>query len=77
MILNHSRCARGEHCASGRADVAFKISGVPIVDRDGRLVGILTNRDLQFQRDLDRPLRDVMTSTDLINRAGRHDPRRG
>ncbi len=44
----------------------FKISGVPIVDRDGRLVGILTNRDLQFQRDLDRPLRDVMTSTGLI-----------
>src|ERR1700733_6649781 len=44
----------------------FKISGVPIVDRDGRLVGILTNRDLQFQRDLDRPLRDVMTRGGLI-----------
>jgi IMP dehydrogenase len=44
----------------------FKISGVPIVDGAGRLVGILTNRDLQFERDLDRPLREVMTSTDLV-----------
>jgi len=44
----------------------FKISGVPIVGDSGLLVGILTNRDLQFERDLDRPLRDVMTSEDLI-----------
>ena len=44
----------------------FKISGVPIVDASGLLVGILTNRDLQFERDLDRPLRDVMTSDDLV-----------
>ena len=44
----------------------FKISGVPIVNSDGQLVGILTNRDLQFERDLDRPLRDVMTSEDLV-----------
>src|SRR3954466_14078791 len=33
----------------------FKISGVPVVDEHGRLVGILTNRDLQFERNLDRP----------------------
>ncbi|MGI9078579.1 MAG: IMP dehydrogenase, partial [Gemmatimonadaceae bacterium] len=44
----------------------FKISGVPIVDRDGRLVGIITNRDLQFERDLDRPLQDTMTRERLI-----------
>ncbi|BAH39493.1 MAG TPA: IMP dehydrogenase [Gemmatimonas aurantiaca] len=44
----------------------FKISGVPIVDGAGQLVGILTNRDLQFERDLDRPLRDVMTGQGLI-----------
>lgn len=44
----------------------FKISGVPIVDGSGKLVGILTNRDLQFERDLDRPLREVMTSERLI-----------
>lgn len=44
----------------------FKISGVPIVDGNGRLVGIITNRDLQFERDLDQPLQDVMTSAKLV-----------
>ena len=44
----------------------FKISGVPVVDREGRLVGIITNRDLQFERNFDRPLRDVMTKDRLI-----------
>jgi IMP dehydrogenase len=44
----------------------FKISGVPIVDGTGKLVGILTNRDLQFERDLDRPLAEVMTTEDLV-----------
>src|SRR5579862_7944374 len=44
----------------------FKISGVPIVDGHGTLVGILTNRDLQFERDIDRPIREVMTTRGLI-----------
>lgn len=44
----------------------FKISGVPIVDPDGRLVGIITNRDLQFERELQRPIRDVMTAEELV-----------
>lgn len=44
----------------------FRISGVPIVDEKRRLVGIITNRDLQFERDYDRLIRDVMTSADLI-----------
>ena len=44
----------------------FRISGVPVVDRDGRLVGIITNRDLQFEPSLDRPLREVMTKENLI-----------
>ena len=44
----------------------FKISGVPIVDRDGKLIGILTNRDLQFERNLDRAVREAMTSSGLI-----------
>ncbi|HEX7938679.1 MAG TPA: IMP dehydrogenase [Gemmatimonadaceae bacterium] len=44
----------------------FSISGVPIVDKDDRLVGIITNRDLQFERDLDRPLSDAMTKDRLI-----------
>lgn len=44
----------------------FKISGVPIVDREGKLVGIITNRDLQFERDLQKPIRESMTSTGLV-----------
>ena len=44
----------------------FHISGVPIVDDDGMLVGIITNRDLQFERNLDRPLHDAMTKDRLI-----------
>jgi IMP dehydrogenase len=44
----------------------FKISGLPIVDSDDRLVGIITNRDLQFERNLDRPVREAMTATGLV-----------
>src|SRR5690349_11834278 len=39
----------------------FRVSGVPIVDTEGRLVGIVTNRDLQFERNLDRPVTEAMT----------------
>jgi IMP dehydrogenase len=44
----------------------FRISGVPIVDDRGRLVGIITNRDLQFERRLDRPIREAMTRQNLV-----------
>ena len=44
----------------------FSISGVPIVDEEERLVGIITNRDLQFERELDRTLRDAMTKDRLV-----------
>src|ERR687890_1982255 len=44
----------------------FKISGVPIVDGQGRLIGIITNRDLQFERNLDQPIREAMTKDKLI-----------
>jgi IMP dehydrogenase len=44
----------------------FSISGVPIVQKDGKLVGIVTNRDLQFETDLDQPIREVMTAEGLV-----------
>jgi IMP dehydrogenase len=44
----------------------FHISGVPIVDESGKLVGILTNRDIRFETNYDRPIRDRMTSKDLV-----------
>ena len=44
----------------------FRISGVPIVDDSGRLVGIITNRDMQFERNLEQPIREVMTKDRLV-----------
>ncbi len=44
----------------------YRISGVPIVDDEGKLVGILTNRDLRFETDYSRRIKEVMTSTGLI-----------
>ena len=44
----------------------FRISGVPIVDAQGRLIGIVTNRDLQFERNLDQPIHDAMTKDNLV-----------
>src|SRR5688572_12183464 len=49
-----------------RAMARFSISGLPIVDEAGKLIGIITNRDLQFESRLDRPVSEVMTKTDLI-----------
>jgi len=43
----------------------FSISGIPITE-DGRLVGILTNRDLRFHTDLSQKIRDVMTRENLV-----------
>lgn len=44
----------------------YKISGVPITDKSGKLVGILTNRDLRFETRLDRPISEAMTKNNLI-----------
>lgn len=44
----------------------YKISGVPIVDDNGRLVGILTNRDLRFITDYSIKISEVMTKEDLV-----------
>ncbi len=44
----------------------FRISGVPIVDGEGRLIGIITNRDLQFERNLEQPIREAMTKENLV-----------
>src|SRR6202051_2338529 len=44
----------------------YKISGVPITQKDGKLVGILTNRDLRFETRFDIPISEVMTKKNLI-----------
>lgn len=42
------------------------IGGIPVVDADGRLEGIVTNRDLRFQKDMSLPIKEVMTSENLV-----------
>ena len=44
----------------------FRISGVPIVDESGKLVGIITNRDMKFETNPDRKIRELMTSENLV-----------
>ncbi|HZD05852.1 MAG TPA: IMP dehydrogenase [Longimicrobiales bacterium] len=62
ITLGPDATLRDAHALMAR----FSISGVPIVEDGGRLVGIVTNRDLQFETDLDRIVRAVMTSADLV-----------
>ncbi|MFL1379898.1 IMP dehydrogenase [Nocardiopsis protaetiae] len=44
----------------------YRISGVPVTDDSGRLVGIVTNRDMRFESDRSRLVRDVMTTRNLV-----------
>ena len=43
-----------------------KIGGIPVVNDDGILIGIITNRDLRFQKDMNKPVLDIMTKEHLI-----------
>lgn len=43
-----------------------RIGGIPIVDKEGKLEGILTNRDLRFETQLDKPVTELMTSENLV-----------
>ena len=44
----------------------YRISGAPVVDADGVLLGIVTNRDMRFETDYNRLVRDVMTPMPLV-----------
>ena len=44
----------------------YKIGGIPVVDDDGHLVGIVTNRDLRFEKNLQRPVDEVMTKENIV-----------
>lgn len=47
-----------------------KIGGIPVVDEEGRLKGIVTNRDLRFEKNNQRPITEVMTSENLVTAKG-------
>jgi IMP dehydrogenase len=44
----------------------YKIGGIPVIDEKGKLVGIITNRDMRFQKDLTLPVVNMMTTENLI-----------
>ncbi len=44
----------------------FKIGGIPVVDYENRLVGIVTNRDLRFERNMEKRIEEVMTKNNLV-----------
>lgn len=47
-----------------------KIGGIPVVDKDNKLIGIITNRDLRFQKNMKTPVKDIMTKENLIKADG-------
>jgi IMP dehydrogenase len=44
----------------------FRIGGIPVIDKEGKLVGILTNRDIRFEKDMTKPISQIMTKDNLI-----------
>lgn len=67
VIINPFSLTENHSVADANALMAkYKISGVPIVDEVGRLVGIITNRDMRFLTDYSCPISEVMTKDHLI-----------
>ncbi len=67
MIVDPVTCLADQRIAEALELMAkFRISGVPVVDQAGKLVGILTNRDLRFETRLDLPVSERMTKDRLV-----------
>lgn len=67
MIINPISITKDKTVADAMALMAeFKIGGIPVVDDENRLVGIVTNRDLRFERDLNKQIDMVMTKDNLV-----------
>ena len=67
VITNPFYLSSGDTLGDADAIMAkFRNSGVPIVDDEGKLIGIITNRDMKFETDMSRHIDEVMTSKNLI-----------
>ncbi|MDO8310097.1 MAG: IMP dehydrogenase [Actinomycetota bacterium] len=67
MVNNPVTCLPDDTLADvDRLCGRYRISGVPVVDEGGVLLGIVTNRDMRFEDNLDRPVREIMTPMPLI-----------
>ncbi len=67
-MIMHPETLTAEHTIADALNLMkkFSISGIPIVDGEGRLVGILTNRDLRFVHNTAAPIKEFMTSENLV-----------
>ncbi|WP_054955431.1 IMP dehydrogenase [Paenibacillus dakarensis] len=67
-VITNPFSLKADHLVSDAEKVMskFRISGVPIVDEDNKLIGILTNRDLRFVHDYSISISEVMTSENLV-----------
>ncbi|EWM15619.1 IMP dehydrogenase [Kutzneria sp. 744] len=67
MVTDPVTCAPDATLAEvDRLCAKFRISGVPVTDPDGKLIGIITNRDMRFEVDHSRPVSEVMTKGPLV-----------
>ena len=67
MVTNPVTCSPDDTLADvERLCANYRISGVPVTDATGVLVGIVTNRDMRFETDQRRPVREVMTPMPLV-----------
>ena len=75
MVVNPVTIHPEQTLADARALMTtWRISGIPVVEHDGRLVGILTNRDVRFANDPNVPVRDLMTHERLVTVTGNPGP---
>ena len=75
MVTNPVTCAPENSLAEVDAlSARYRISGAPVTDADGVLVGIITNRDMRFETDQNRLVRDVMTPMPLVTARVGVDP---
>ncbi|SFL42966.1 IMP dehydrogenase [Proteiniphilum acetatigenes] len=67
MILNPISITPDKKVSDALAMMAeFKIGGIPVVDRDNKLEGIVTNRDLRFEKSMEKQISEVMTKENLV-----------
>ena len=75
MVVNPVTIRPEQTLADARTLMAtWRISGIPVVEHDGRLVGILTNRDVRFATDPTIPVRELMTRERLVTVTGNPGP---
>ena len=67
MILDPVTLSKNSNVQDAKEKMEkYKLGGIPIIDKNGFLEGIVTNRDLRFEKNKERPITEVMTSENLV-----------